>query len=54
MAKAISEVIGNEMADELRQEAWEMLGDENMTYSDMEDMLMGYGLEMDYFDQLFC
>lgn len=45
--KEINEIIGNENAQELREEFNDILcngGD----YEDVEDLLLDYGLEMDY------
>ena len=49
---SIENVIGKREADNLRDEFYELLGSGNANYGDVEDLLLGYGLEMDYFDQL--
>ena len=52
MSKSINEIIGNDETKELRNEFRDMLNSGNCTYDDVEELLLGYGLEMDYFDQL--
>lgn len=50
--KAIEDIIGEREADNLREDFWEMLGNEDASYANVEDLLLGYGLEMDYVEQL--
>lgn len=52
MAKSISSVIGEREAKNLRKDFNDLLNTEDVNYGDVEDLLLGYGLEMDYFDQL--
>ena len=53
MANQIENVIGTEEAEELRKEFNELLyGEEVPIMAEFEDLLLDYGLEMDYFDQL--
>lgn len=52
MARKISDVIGEREAENLRSDFYDLLGTEGADYGDVEELLLGYGLEMDYFDQL--
>lgn len=52
MAKAINEIIGNHGAKELRGEFNDMLNAGCADFDSVEELLMGYGLEMDYLEQL--
>lgn len=54
MSKEIREIIGESEERELRNEVNDLLNTENVTYEDMEELFLGYGLEMDYFERLFC
>lgn len=49
--KEISEIIGREETDDLRNEVNDaLLSGEG--YDSIEDIMLGYGLEMDYIEQL--
>ena len=48
----IVEIIGEESENELKQEFSDLIHADNVTYDDVEDLLLGYGLEMDYLEQL--
>jgi hypothetical protein len=51
MAKSIESIIGKEDARNLRSEFNDLLlGGAN--YDDIEELLLGYGLEMDFIEQL--
>lgn len=54
--KQIEEIIGNEEASSLREEFESMIDGSSSSpmdlYDNVEDLLMGYGLEMDYLEQL--
>ena len=52
MSKEIKEIIGETEERELRNEVQDLLSTEGVTYDDMEELLLGYGLEMDYFERL--
>ena len=52
MCKPIKEIIGAEEEKELRTEFMDLLSSGDCRYSDVEDLLLDYGLEMDYFEQL--
>ena len=49
--RQVSEIIGREEADSLRDEVWEAIG-EGGSYDDIEEIMAGYGLEMDYIEDL--
>lgn len=49
--RGIVDVIGNESADELRDNFWDMV-DAGAGYDDIEDLLSSYGLEPDYIECL--
>lgn len=53
MAQRISDVIGEREAKNLRSDFNDLLGTEGANYGDVEELLLGYGLEMDYLEQLF-
>ena len=48
----IEKVIGKEDARNLRKDFNEAIMSEGTNYGDIEDLLLGYGLEMDYLEQL--
>ncbi len=48
----IEEIIGKEETRELKQEFSDLMHSDNVTYEDVEELLLGYGLEMDYFECL--
>lgn len=50
--KNVEDIIGKEETRELKAEMNDMLSTGDATYEDMEDLLLGYGLEMDYFECL--
>jgi hypothetical protein len=47
----IEDIIGQDECDCLRDE-FNGLMDQDCAYEDVEDLLLGYGLEMDYVEQL--
>lgn len=47
----IEDIIGKEEAEELRNEAQDALLS-GAGYDEIEDIMLGYGLEMDYIDQV--
>lgn len=47
----IQEIIGKEEANELKQE-FENLIDSGANYGEVEDLMLSYGLEMDYILEL--
>ena len=49
--RPVSEIIGKEEAESLHDEVWDALGD-GCSYDDIEEIMAGYGLEMDYIEQL--
>ena len=49
--RSVTEIIGKEEADSLRDEVWEAIGD-GCSYDEVEEIMAGYGLEMDYIDEL--
>jgi|GEM_PF-2140171 len=51
MRTQIEEIIGEDEAQELRYEAQDALMS-GASYDEIEDILLGYGLEMDYIDQI--
>ena len=51
MARTIEEIIGKEESECLRGEFNDMICS-GANYEDIEDLLMGYGLEMDYVECL--
>ena len=53
MRKEIEEIIGEDLTSELRNEVYDLMGAEGTTINDIEECLLGYGLEMDYFEDLF-
>lgn len=52
MAKSIESIIGKEDARNLRSEFNDLLLSEGANYDDVEELLLGYGLEMDFIEQL--
>ena len=52
MDTPIKEIIGAESERELRSEFTDLLCTENCTFDQVEDLLLGYGLEMDFLEQL--
>ena len=52
MADSISSVIGEREANNLRRDFNDLLSTEGANYGDVEELLLGYGLEMDYLEQL--
>lgn len=54
--KQIEEIIGNEETSNLRDEFESIIDGSSSSpmdlYNNVEDLLMGYGLEMDYLEQL--
>lgn len=52
MEKTVEEIIGKEQTEELRNELWDVLSTDDCRYDDIEDIMMGYGLEMDYFESM--
>lgn len=48
----VTDIIGKEETQELRGELNELLCTEGCDYEQVEDLLLGYGLEMDYLEQL--
>jgi hypothetical protein len=53
MVDTIENVIGEREAQELRSDFNDVLMNGG-SYGDVEDLLLGYGLETDYVEQLFC
>lgn len=51
MAQPIEAILGAD-AQCLREDFNAIIMDENANYGDVEDLLLSYGLEMDYVDQL--
>lgn len=51
MAQSIESIIGAD-AQCLREDFNALIMDPSCNYGDVEDLLLSYGLEMDYFDQL--
>lgn len=51
--QTVEEIIGNEEAQDLRDELNDVLSTDDVTYDDIEEIMMGYGLEMDYFLEMF-
>lgn len=51
MAQSIESIIGAD-AQCLREDFNAMIMDPSCNIDDVEDLLLGYGLEMDYLDQL--
>ena len=45
----VQEIIGKEETRELRGELNDLLATEGCDYEQVEDLLLSYGLEMDYF-----
>lgn len=52
MAKSIESIIGKEDARNLHSEFNDLLLSEGANYDDVEELLLGYGLEMDFIEQL--
>ncbi len=52
MAAQIEAILGIEEASNLRSDFNELITSDDCNYGEVEDLLMGYGLEMDYLDQL--
>jgi len=52
MCKTIEEILGNEEALELRENFNNMVMDGSCNISDIDNLLMDYGLEPDYIEQL--
>ena len=51
MAQPIEVILGAD-AQCLREDFNALIMDENANYGNVEDLLLSYGLEMDYLDQL--
>lgn len=51
MAQSIESIIGAD-AQCLRADFNAMIASDDCNFGDVEDLLLGYGLEMDYLDQL--
>lgn len=49
--RPVSEIIGREEANDLRMEVMDSIS-EGGSYEDVEDIMLGYGLEMDYLEDL--
>ena len=49
--ESIEKILGKEEAQNLRAEAQDALYS-GANYDEIEDILLGYGLEMDYIDQI--
>ena len=49
----IERIIGKEDARQLHEDLNALL-DEKPTYTEVEDLLLSYGLEMDYLTDLLC
>lgn len=49
----VEEIIGKAETRELKGELNDLLNTET-TYDEVEDLLLGYGLEMDYLERLIC
>jgi hypothetical protein len=52
MTTAISDIIGNEGEKDLRKDFNDAILSEGTTIGDIEDLLLGYGLELDYLESL--
>ena len=52
MAESIESIIGKEDARNLRSDFNDLLMSKGANYGDIEELLLGYGLEMDYVEQL--
>ena len=52
MAAQIEAILGLEEASNLRDDFNELIMSDDCNYGEVEDLLMDYGLEMDYLDQL--
>lgn len=52
MEKTVKEIIGKEQTEELRNELMDALSTGDCRYDDIEDMMLSYGLEMDYFPDM--
>lgn len=50
--KAINEIIGEREAENLRGEFNDLLWSDGASYGDVEELLLGYGLDPDYLEQL--
>ena len=50
--RPIAEIIGEDSAKDLKQEFSDLMRSDDVTYGDVEELLLGYGLEMDYLEQL--
>lgn len=48
----IENIIGKEDARNLRKDFNEAIMSEGTSYGDIEELLLGYGLEMDFIEQL--
>ena len=48
----IIDIIGETETKELKQEFSDLMHADNVTYEDVEDLMLSYGLEMDYLEQL--
>lgn len=51
--ETVEKIIGKQEAQDLRDELNDALSTEDVCYEDIEDIMMGYGLEMDYFLEMF-
>jgi hypothetical protein len=49
--RPVAEIIGREEADCLENEVMDMIADGG-SYEDVEDIMLGYGLKMDYLEDL--
>ena len=49
--RPVAEIIGCEEAESLETEVMDMIADGG-SYEDVEDIMLGYGLEMDYLEDI--
>ena len=49
--RPVSEIIGHDEAESLRTEVYDMIADGG-SYEDVEDIMLDYGLEMDYLEDI--
>lgn len=50
---SIESILGIGGASDLRHDFNELISEEGTNFGDIEELLLDYGLEMDYVDQLF-
>lgn len=52
MAQSIESVIGKELSDDLHSEFEDLISQDDVSMSDLDQLMYDYGLEPDYLEEL--